>query len=131
MAHLIYSAIASLDGYVADEDGRFDWATPDEEVHSFANDLESTVGTYLYGRRMYEIMLWWESPENTTGQPDYIREFAEIWRAAEKIVYSSTLETASSERTRIARAFDPHVVTLLKRDLERDKIGRASWRERV
>lgn len=120
MAHLIYSTFASLDGYVADEDGRFDWATPDEEVHLFANELESGVGTYLLGRRMYEMMLWWESPANTAGQPDYTREFAEIWRAAEKIVYSSTLETASSQRTRIGRAFDPHAVSLLKRDLERD-----------
>lgn len=120
MARLIYSTFASLDGYVADEDGRFDWATPDEEVHSFANELESGVGTYLLGRRMYEIMLWWESPENSVGLPGYIREFAETWRAADKIVYSSTLETASSERTRIERVFDPPAVSRMKRDLERD-----------
>ena len=120
MAHLVYSTFASLNGYVADEDGRFDWATPDEEVHVFANKLESGVGTYLLGRRMYEMMLWWESPENTAGQPEYIREFAETWRAAEKVVYSSTLESASSARTRIERSFDPSAADLLKREATRD-----------
>jgi dihydrofolate reductase len=100
MAKLIYSTITSLDGYVADEDGKFDWAEPDEEVHSFANDLARPVGTYLYGRRMYEVMVYWESIA-LADQPPVIREFAEIWQAADKIVYSRTLETASSERTRI------------------------------
>lgn len=120
MARLVYSTFASLDGYVADEDGRFDWATPDEEVHSFANGLESGVGTYLLGRRMYEMMLWWESPENTAGLPEYIREFAETWRAAEKIVYSSTLESVSSARTRIERSFDACAAALLKHEAARD-----------
>jgi len=105
MAKLIYSAIASLDGYVADEDGNFDWAAPDEEVHSFVNDLERPVGTYLYGRRMYEVMAYWESLP-PAGQPPFIQDFAEIWQAADKIVYSKTLETASSARTRIERDFD-------------------------
>jgi dihydrofolate reductase len=120
MSHLIYSVIASLDGYIADEDGRFDWAEPDEAVHTFVNGLERTVGTHLYGRRMYETMLAWESPEVSTGQPPYIREFAEIWRAADKIVYSTTLEAASSARTKIERTFDPNAVHQLKRETERD-----------
>jgi dihydrofolate reductase len=109
VAKLIYSAITSLDGYVSDEAGAFEWAEPDEEVHAFFNDLERRVGTYLYGRRMYEVMVAWE----TTGfadQPAYIRDFAEIWRAADKIVYSKTLATVSSARTRIEREFDPKAV---------------------
>src|SRR3984893_15204811 len=101
MAHLVYSAITSLDGYVADQHGNFDWAEPDEEVHRFVNDLERTVGTYLYGRRMYEVMAFWETAGVRTDQPHVERDFAEIWRAADKIVYSRTLETASSARTRI------------------------------
>src|SRR5438128_115395 len=108
MAKLIYSAITSLDGYVADEAGNFDWATPDEEVHTFVNDLERPVGTYLYGRRMYEVMLAWETM-HTTDQPPFVRDFADIWRAADKVVYSTTLETVCSARTRIERAFDPEV----------------------
>ncbi len=119
MAKLIYSAIASLDGYVADEDGNFDWAAPDEEVHSFVNDLERPVGTYLYGRRMYEVMAYWESLP-PAGQPPFIQDFAEIWQAADKIVYSKTLETASSARTRIERDFDPEAVRQLKASAGRD-----------
>ena len=111
MAKLIYSAIASLDGFVADADGKFDWAAPDEEVHSFVNDLERPVGTYLYGRRMYEVMVFWET---TSDQTPVIQDFAEIWQAAEKIVYSRTLEAVSSARTRIERDFDPEVVWKLK-----------------
>ncbi len=118
-AKLIYSAIASLDGYVADEDGNFDWAAPDEEVHSFVNDLERGVGTYLYGRRMYEVMGAWETMD-TIGQPSVVQDYAEIWRAAGKIVYSTTLETASSARTRIERDFDPAAVRQLKGSAERD-----------
>lgn len=119
MARLIYSMIVSLDGYVADEHGSFDWAEPDEEVHRFANELERPVGTYLYGRRMYETMAWWESPEPEEG-PDYVREYAEIWRAGEKVVYSSTLSAVSSSRTRIERAFDPDAVRRMKAEEPRD-----------
>jgi dihydrofolate reductase len=119
MAKLIYSAITSLDGYVADEDGKFDWGETDEEVHSFVNDLERPVGTYLYGRRLYEVMLSWET-NALADRPPFIRDFAEIWRAADKIVYSKTLETASSARTRIEREFDPQAVRQLKASARRD-----------
>jgi dihydrofolate reductase len=119
VAKLIYSAIASLDGYAADEYGRFDWAEPDEEVHTFVNELERPVGTYLYGRRMYEVMLAWETM-NLADQPPFIRDFAEIWRAADKIVYSKTLTTVSSARTRIERDFDPEAVRQLKAAAGRD-----------
>jgi dihydrofolate reductase len=119
VAKLIYSPIASLDGYVADEDGNFDWAEPDEEVHRFVNDLERPVGTYLYGRRMYEVMLFWETAGGAD-QPAFVRNFAELWRAADKIVYSKTLETVSSARTRIEREFDPEAVRQLKARAERD-----------
>jgi dihydrofolate reductase len=114
MAKLIYSAITSLDGYVADEDGKFDWAVPDDEVHRFVNDLERPIGTYLYGRRMYETMVFWETAHTLADQPPFIRDYAEIWQAAEKIVYSKTLETTSSARTRIERHFDPEAVRRLK-----------------
>jgi dihydrofolate reductase len=114
MAKLIYSAITSLDGYVADEDGDFDWAVPDEEVHSFVNDLERPVGTYLYGRRMYEVMLFWETAHTLPDPPPFVWDFAQIWQAADKIVYSKTLESVSSARTRIERAFDPEAVRLMK-----------------
>jgi dihydrofolate reductase len=120
MAKLIYSAFASLDGYVADEDGNFDWAMPDEEVHRFVNDLERPVGTYLYGRRMYEVMGYWETAHTLADQPPFVQDFAEIWQAADKIVYSKTLETVSSARTRIERDFDPEVVRQLKAAAGRD-----------
>jgi dihydrofolate reductase len=118
MAKLIYSAITSLDGYVADENGNFDWAEPDEEVHAFINDLQRPVGTYLYGRRMYEVMVAWETL-TLADQPPFMQDFAEIWQAADKIVYSKTLETVSSARTRIERDFDPEAVRQMKagRDL--------------
>jgi dihydrofolate reductase len=119
MAKLIYSAISSLDGYVADEGGNFDWAAPDEEVHTFVNDLERRVGTYLYGRRMYEVMVPWETMD-TAEEPSFIGDYAEIWRAADKIVYSRTQETASSARTRIERVFDPEAVRQMKASSERD-----------
>jgi dihydrofolate reductase len=119
VAKLIYSALASLDGYVADEDGRFDWAEPDEEVHRLVNDLERPVGTYLYGRRMYEVMLSWETVD-VADQPPSVRDFAEIWRTADKIVYSKTLESVSSSRTRIERDFDPEAVRRLKAAAGRD-----------
>jgi dihydrofolate reductase len=120
MAKLIYSAIASLDGYVADEDGNFDWAAPDEEVHSFVNDLERPIGTYLYGRRMYEVMVYWETAHTVTDQPAFIQDYAEIWQAADKIVYSKTLETVTSARTRIERDFDAEAVRELRARAVRD-----------
>ncbi len=120
MAKLIYSAITSLDGYVADEDGNFDWAAPDEEVHTFVNDLERPVGTYLYGRRMYEVMVYWETAHTLAGQPPFVRDFAAIWQAADKIVYSRTLQRVSSARTRIERDFDPEAVRQLKARAGRD-----------
>jgi dihydrofolate reductase len=114
MAKLIYTAIASLDGYVEDEAGNFDWAKPDDEVHAFVNDLERPVGTYLYGRRMYETMVFWEGVSAGTDHPAVGREYGEIWRAAEKIVYSRTLQAVSSARTRIERDLLPDAVTRLK-----------------
>ncbi len=120
MAKLIYSTIASLDGYVADEDGNFDWAEPDEEVHRFVNDLERRVGTYLYGRRMYEVMVYWETAHTRAAQSPVVQNFAKIWQAADKIVYSKSLETVSSARTRIERDFDPDAVRQLKTSAGRD-----------
>jgi dihydrofolate reductase len=120
MAKLIYSAIASLDGYVADEDGNFDWAAPDEEVHRFVNELERPVGTYLYGRRMYEVMAYWETADTLADQSPASRDFAEIWRAADKIVYSKALADVSSARTRIERDFDAEAIRQLKASAERD-----------
>jgi dihydrofolate reductase len=114
MPKLIYAPIASLDGYVEDEHGKFDWARPDEDVHAFVNDLERPVGTYLYGRRMYETMVSWETVSTGPDQPAVTRDFAEIWRAAEKIVYSRTLHTVSKERTRIEREFEPDAIRRLK-----------------
>ena len=120
MARLIYSAITSLDGYVADQDGNFDWAAPDEELHTFVNDLERPVGTYLYGRRMYEVMVYWESAHTLAGQPPFVRDFTRIWQAADKIVYSRTLASVSSARTRIERDFDPEAVRRMKATARRD-----------
>jgi dihydrofolate reductase len=122
MGDLIYSAIVSLDGYVEDRSGNFDWAEPDEDVHAFVNDLERSVGTYLYGRRMYETMVYWESPPNLPAQPSYVREYAEIWQGAEKIVYSSSLQAVRSARTRIEHAFDVEAVRELKAG-ERDNVS--------
>jgi dihydrofolate reductase len=119
MAKLIYSGIMSLDGYVADEDGTFDWSAPNPEVHEFVNDLERPIGTYLYGRRMYEVMAYWETGPGDS-DPDHIREYGEIWRSADKIVYSSTLQQVSTARTRIERAFDPEAVRELKATNVRD-----------
>jgi dihydrofolate reductase len=120
MPKLIYAAIASLDGYVEDEAGNFDWAAPDGEVHAFVNDLERPIGTHLYGRRMYETMVFWETVSTGTDQPVVIRDFAEIWRAAEKVVYSRNLETVSSARTRIERDLDPDAVRRLKETSKAD-----------
>ncbi len=120
MAKLIYSAIASLDGYVADEDGNFDGAVPDEEVHTFINDLQRPIGTHLYGRRMYETMRGWETDPTLADQSLLMRDFAEIWQAADKIVYSKTLEEVSTARTRIERDFDPEAVRQMKAAAGRD-----------
>lgn len=120
MAHLIYSAISSLDGYIEDADGKFDWAAPDEEVHGFINDLERAAGTYLFGRRMYETMAVWETDPNLAAGSPLLRDFAEMWQAADKIVYSSTLEAVSTRRTRIERNFAPEAVRKLKEAAERD-----------
>jgi dihydrofolate reductase len=120
MARLIYSAITSLDGYIEDEEGDFNWAAPDEEVYSFVNDLERPVGTYLYGRRMYETMVYWETAQALAGQPPWVRDFTELWQAADKVVYSTSLETVSSAKTRLEREFDPAVIREMKAALERD-----------
>jgi dihydrofolate reductase len=120
MAKLIYSAITSLDGYVEDENGKFDWAEPDEEVHAFVNELERPIGTYLYGRRMYETMVFWETALTLADQPSFIQDFAEIWQAADKVVFSKTLEAPSSARTSIERDFVPERVRQMKRAAGRD-----------
>ena len=120
MGRLIYSAIASLDGYVEDQEGKIDWGAPDEELHSFINDLERPVGTYLYGRRMYETMLYWETVRLTPDQPAVVSDFRAIWQAAEKIVYSRTLESVSSARTRVERDLDAQAVRHLKVTSEHD-----------
>jgi dihydrofolate reductase len=119
MAKLVYAAIASLDGYVADADGNFDWSMPDEEVHAFVNDQQRRFGTQLYGRRLYDVMLAWETME-TEGEPAVVADFAQVWRAADKIVYSRTLQAPSSARTRIEREFDVEAVRALKAAAEHD-----------
>jgi dihydrofolate reductase len=118
MSRLIYSVIASLDGYVADREGNFDWAAPDAEVHAFVNELERPVGTYLYGRRMYEVMVPWETMD--VAEQSVMRDYADIWRAADKIVFSTSLESVSSERTRIERDFDAGAVQRMKASATRD-----------
>lgn len=120
MARLIYSTIASLDGYVADESGNFNWAAPDEEVHAFVNELERPVGTHLLGRRMYEVMTFWETVSTGPDQPQVMRDFAETWRAADKVVYSRTLEEVSSAKTRIERDFAPDLVRRLVASASQD-----------
>lgn len=118
MGKLIYSAIASLDGYVEDESGGFSWAVPDAEVHAYINELERPIGTYLYGRRMYETMVYWETVDDHDSEET--RDYARIWRDADKIVYSQTLESPSSERTGLEQRLDPAGVTRLKESSERD-----------
>jgi dihydrofolate reductase len=120
MAKLIYSAIASLDGFIADEEGNFDWAAPDEEVHTFVNDLERRVGTYLLGRRMYEVMVYWEAPPDLAAEPQVVQDFARIWQGGDKIVYSRTLEAVSSAKTRIERDFDPVAIREMKAEAKQD-----------
>ena len=120
MAKLIYSAITSLDGYVADKNGKFDWAAPDHDVHAFVNDLERKIGTYLYGRRMYEVMLYWETAPAEGDAPPVVRDYARVWRAAEKIVFSRTLSKLSSANTRIERELDPASIRKVKAASSRD-----------
>jgi dihydrofolate reductase len=122
MGRLIYSALTSLDGYIADEDGNFDWAAPDEEVHAFINDLERSAGIYLFGRRMYEVMVVWETDPSLAEQSPLLRDFAEIWQATDKIVYSRTLENVSTARTRIERDFNPDAVREIKAQAGSDVI---------
>ncbi|MEP6817010.1 MAG: dihydrofolate reductase family protein [Marmoricola sp.] len=120
MAKLIYSSISSLDGYVADRDGGFAWAAPDEEVHRFVNDQERPIGTYLYGRRMYDVMRYWETAHTEPGQPPVALDFAGVWQAAEKVVYSRTLESVDTTKTRLERDFDPEAVRRLKESSRAD-----------
>jgi len=120
MARLIYSAISSLDGYIEDMDGKFDWAMPDEQVHRFINDLERTAGTHLYGRRMYETMMVWETDPNLAADSPLMRDFAEIWQAANKIVYSKTLKAVSTRKTQIERNFDSEAIRQMKETAEHD-----------
>ena len=110
MAKLIYAALMSLDGYIEDQDGRFDWAVPDAEVHTFVNDIEQRVGTHLYGRRMYETMAVWQTVGDEPGVSDVETDYAELWRALDKVVYSRTLDAVSTPRTRLERDFDPDAV---------------------
>ena len=120
MARLIYSAISSLDGYTEDMEGNFDWAAPDEEVHGFINNLERTAGTHLYGRRMYETLMVWETDPNLAAESPLLRDFAEIWQAADKIVYSRTLQATSTRKTRLERHFNPAAIRQLKETVEQD-----------
>lgn len=120
MANLIYSALSSLDGYIEDNEGKFDWAMPDEEVHSYVNDLERGTGTFLFGRRMYETMMVWETDPSLAAESPLLRDYAEIWQAADKIVYSRTLKAAATRKTQIERTFDPDSVRRLKETAAHD-----------
>jgi len=120
VARLVYSAIASLDGYIEDATGNFDWAAPDDEVHAFVNDRERDIGTYFYGRRMYETMRFWETAPTDASAPDVARDYAQIWRSADKIVFSTTLSEPVTQRTRIEPVFDPEMVRRLKAESDSD-----------
>jgi dihydrofolate reductase len=120
MAKLIYSAITSLDGYVADEDGKFDWSMPDAEVMRFLNEIERPVGTYLYGRGMYEVMAGWETASTRENRSPTLQDFTQLWQAADKVVYSRTLGTTSTTKTRLERDFDVEAIRKLKADSERE-----------
>lgn len=119
MTSFVYSSIASVDGYVADERGNFDWAMPSEEVHAVVNDLSRPVGTFLLGRRMYEVLSAWDTID-AEGEPDVIGDFKDIWLAADKVVYSRTLDEVTTARTRIEREFDPEAVEAMKASSDRD-----------
>jgi dihydrofolate reductase len=119
MANLIYSGIMSLDGYVVDATGSFEWAAPDEEVHAFVNDLEREIGTYLYGRRMYDVMSVWQSWD-TTDEPAVVSDYAEIWRAADKVVFSGSLDVAPTPKTTLVDTFDPASILTLKSSAEKN-----------
>ncbi len=120
MGRLIYSMITSLDGYVSDPDGNFGWGAPEEESHTFVNEQSRSIGTYLYGRRMYETMVYWETAHTLPDQPPFIQEYARIWQATDKIVYSRTLNEVASERTRLERSFDPDALRTLKAESDLD-----------
>ncbi|MBD8534180.1 dihydrofolate reductase family protein [Plantibacter sp. VKM Ac-2885] len=120
MGRLIYSAISSLDGYLADEEGHFDWSAPDAEVHAFVNELSRPIGTYLFGRRMYEIMTFWETADELPDEPREIADFAALWLAADKVVYSTSLDAVSTARTTLERSFDPEAVRRWKAESDRD-----------
>jgi dihydrofolate reductase len=120
MAKLIYSAISSLDGYVADAEGNFEWSMPNQEVHQFVNDLERPIGTYLLGRRMYQVMRYWDTAPTGNGEPSVEQDYAKIWQAADKIIYSSRIENISTARTRIEREFDSNAIRQLKTAAARD-----------
>ncbi|HSJ70064.1 MAG TPA: dihydrofolate reductase family protein [Acidimicrobiia bacterium] len=120
MPKIIYAALTSLDGFIEDDEGRFDWAVPDAEVHAFANDLEATIGTHLYGRRMYETMATWQTVGDEPGTPTVESEYADVWRGLDKVVYSRTLDAVWTPRTRLERSFDPLAVGHLKEDAELD-----------
>jgi len=120
MAKLIYTAISSLDGYVADAEGNFDWSVPDEEVHRFVNDLERPIGTYLLGRRMYEVMRYWDTAPTGNDEPSAGREYAKIWQAADKIVYSKSRDRISTGNMKIEREFEPEAIKQLKTTATRD-----------
>jgi dihydrofolate reductase len=120
MAKLIYAAISSLDGYVADSEGNFDWSMPSEEVHRFVNDLEAGIGTYLYGRRMYEVMRYWETASTANGEESAEQEFAKVWQQADKIIYSRSINDVSTASTRLEREFDPEAIRQMKAAATRD-----------
>lgn len=120
MAKLIYSAISSLDGYIEDTEGKFDWAAPDKEVHQFVNNLERSVGVYLLGRRMYEIMKVWETDPELAADSPITHEFSEIWKQADKIVFSKTLQNVETRKTRLERNFDPEAIRTLKEIADKD-----------
>ncbi|MCK9486718.1 MAG: dihydrofolate reductase family protein [Dehalococcoidia bacterium] len=131
MGNLIYTAMTSLDGYIEDEAGNFDWSVPTPEVHAFINDLERTAGTHLYGRRLYEVMRVWGT-EDFSAEPPEMQDYAAIWQAAEKVVYSTTLESPSTPRTRIERTFDAEAVRALKASVDHDlAIGGAALATRA
>ncbi len=120
MARLIYSALASLDGYIEDQNGNFDWAMPDEEVHAFINNLERTAGTYLLGRKMYETLMVWETDPSLAADSPLMQDYAQIWQAAEKIVYSKTLTTVPTRKTTLEQNFDPARIKALKKTAQQN-----------